>query len=173
MAFVASSNLITNDDTSPRTLNDVGLIGGRVRCAKGYVTLPTTALDTNTDTWGLASLPTNARIEGIWLKNTDLDTNATETLELDVGVYSTTGTAKAAAVYFDGSVNGAAAFEDANLSWVDVFYRAADAASSRLWQDAGDTTDPGGFYTIGVLVKIVAATPAQGTVEFKIHYTID
>jgi len=169
---IALSTLVTNDDASPPVANDVGLSGGRVRSKKGIVTLATGDLDTG-DIILLANLPTNAKVEGIWLNNTDLDTNATETIELDVGVFSSAGVAEAAAVYFDGSVDGAALFENANLDGINVFFRAVALGENELWEDAGDSTDPKGLKAVGVLVKIGAATAQAGTLGFLIHYTVD
>ena len=169
---IAKSDIITNNDATPPTSNAVALMGGRLRVAQGEATIGTADLTTG-DIVLLAKLPTNAVISGIWLKNTDLDTNATETIEIDVGVYTDAGVVKAMDVYFDGSVNGAAAFEDATIVWTNTFFKLATEAQDRLWLDAGDTEDPGGTYTVGLEFQIGAATAQAGTIAFLIHYSID
>lgn len=168
----AKSTIVTNNDASPPTANPVHYLGGRVRIAMGEVALATTDLDA-ADIILLASLPTNANITGIWLKNTDMDSNATETLEFDVGVFTTAGVAKDAGIYYDGSADNVGGFQNANIAWVDVYRGVASDVRNQLWADAGDSTDPGGLYTIGVTVQGAAATAVAGTLGFKIEYTVD
>lgn len=169
---IAKSDLVTNADANPPTMNDVALMGGRLRVAQGEVTVGTADLTTG-DIVLLAKLPTNAIVSGIWLKNTNLDSNATETIEIDVGVYDDAGAVKAVSIYFDGSVDGAAAFENLTRVWTNVFFKEATEAKDKLWVDAGDSTDPGGSYTVGLEFQIGAATAVPGTIAFLIHYTID
>ena len=164
---IKKSSLVTNNDASPLVLNPVSLESGRVRVSHDTIALLTTDID-NTDVILLAKIPTAARILDIRIKNDDLDTGGTPSLTFDVGVYDGE-TAKDA----DRYANAKTTLRSATTTWTTVDERTADLASQRLWQDAGDTADPGGVYTIAITIDGAGQTPAAGDLAFQILWTLD
>lgn len=158
------SQTITDLDAKPLVKQPPRLISGRVRVAMGTVALVTGDLDAN-DIIVLTRLPTNAALLSLVLFNDDLGTSLT----LDVGLYETDGTVKDVDAY-------ASAYESGTVSTagVELLNEARDINNmgERIWQDAGDSTDPGGHYDIAATV-VTSSTPAAGDLSWRILYVID
>jgi hypothetical protein len=120
-----------------------------------------------TDTVMLAPIPSNAGIVSIKLFNDDLDSGTTNTC--DVGIYSESdGTftaldddAYASAITdLRGAVGGVGTdvtFEARNINLL----------GQRIWEDAGQSSDPGGYLFIGLLFD------AAGDLSFVIEYVVN
>lgn len=156
---------ITDLDASPLVKQAPRLLGGHVLVAMGTVALASGDLDAS-DIILLTRIPTRAAILSIVLLNDDLGTSLT----LDVGLYETgDGAVKDADAY-------ASAYEagTASTAGVELLNEARDINNmgERVWQDAGDSSDPGGHYDLACTV-VTSTTPAAGDLSYRILYTLD
>ena len=89
----------------------------------------------------LAPIPTNASISSIKLFNDDLDSGTTMTT--DVGLYDTA----IAAVDDDAYASAITDLRGAVTTGTEVAFEARNinAMGQKVWQDAGQSSDPGGL----------------------------
>ena len=159
------SNLITNLDANPSVMNEVGLLGARVRVAMDTFEVASADMDADGDIVRLVRLPTNCRVFSIKLWSDDMGGSGT----IDCGIYPTdSDTAKDDNYYannFDSSGQATAGTE--------LRFHTADinTASKYLWESAGDTSDPGGHYDICLTAE--AGFSGAYTCTFQVLYTID
>jgi hypothetical protein len=163
------SDIVTNFTAVPRVANATQECGGRVRVIQGSIALATTDLDA-ADIVLLAPIPTNASIISIRLAADDLDSNGSPALVWDVGLHDLGGTAKDADFYATDITLGQAA-----TAFTEYRFEAADinTCGSRVWEDAGDSSDPGGQYYLSLTVSTAAATAAAGDLSFIVQYVVD
>jgi hypothetical protein len=114
-----------------------------------YCSVALTAALTTADTFSFFTLPPNARIHGATLKCTDIDTNGSPTVTLNVG------DAASATRIFSASTVGQA-------GTVDVAMQAA----GRLFKTTAKTPIIGS-------VQAAAATGVAGTLELAVHYVVE
>jgi hypothetical protein len=83
----------------------------------------------------------------------------------NVGIYETDGTVK------DEDVFATTVADEAALA--DVRFQAADlnTASKKLWELAGDTSDPGGYYYVAITFNATGGT--AGTLAWNINYIVN
>lgn len=168
---ITKSQTIT--DFEAGTLIPVRNLGGRLREIVGTKELATTEIDNANDAVLLCPLPSGARVTEIYLMNDDLDSNGTPTLAVDVGLYSSDGsTIKDADAYASAITQLQAAVKDFDDN---LAYEARDIANvaKQVFEDAGDTSDPGGFYYLAIDVTTAAATAAAGTLTWVVRYVVD
>ena len=115
----------------------------------------------------LAPIPTNASISSIKLFNDDLDSGTTMTT--DVGLYDTA----IAAVDDDAYASAITDLRDAVKTGTEVAFEARDinTMGQKVWQDAGQSSDPGGYYYVALTFD--AAGDTAGDLSFIIEYTVD
>ena len=154
-------------EASPQTLVDVSVSGGRVRSIIGTMEVTAAQVTDDGDILRLARIPSNAVINSIELGSDALGASGGTA---NVGIYQTDGTeddedayASAVTILQAGSA----------LTRVENEARDIDNVGERVWQDAGDTSDPGGLKDICVTIAATMGTPAAGSVSWVIHYTID
>ena len=182
MATSKLSPLLANRATLIKagTPNNVANDGGRIRSKSGNIALATGDLDAG-DVIMLCGVPTGAVILSILIAHDDLDTNGTETLNFDVGIYSgiddvaetkdenvyatATNEDNASLFGIKGSTEGAL-----DYAWEA---RSIEKAGQKVFEDAGDTTDPDSEYFIGISIETVAATAAAGDLAFMVTYAVD
>lgn len=176
MATTKLSPLLSNraTQTAAGTPNNVVNDGGRIHTKNGTIALATGDLGTG-DIIMLCGVPTGAVILDINLASDDLDVNATETIAVDIGVWKDKEGVVAGDVdvYTDGSAlweTGAVAFGTANFAFVT---RVHEKAGQKVFEDAGDTSDPDSEYFIGILLVVGAATAQAGDLSFIITYAVD
>lgn len=164
-----NSDLVANFEATPKVQNATQELAGRVRVAQGTIAMGTGDLDLN-DIVMLAPVPTNASILSIRLASDDLDSNGSPALAFNVGLHDLGGSAKDADTYASAITLGQAAtvfteyrFEAANIN----------TCGQRVWEDAGDTSDPGGQYYLSMTVSTAAATAAAGDLSFIVEYVVD
>lgn len=167
------SSIISNPTSTPVVLNAGAVDGGKVRHAIGTIELATTDIDLN-DTIEICDLPTNAVVKRIWIANDDLD-SAGPTITFDLGLYSITAagalsTVKDVDAYANASTQLGSA---AGLTDLSNHTRNIDKIGQRVWQDAGDASDPGGSYRLVATIDAAATTPAAGTLSFQVEYTVE
>lgn len=163
------SDIVTNYTAVPRVANATQVLGGRVRIIQGTIALATGDLDAN-DIILLSPVPTNASIISIKLAADDLDSNVSPTLAWNVGLHALDGsTAKDADFYATAITLGQAA-----TAFTEYRFEAADinTTGTKVWQNAGDTSDPGGSYYLSMTASTGAATAAAGDLSFIIEYVV-
>jgi len=139
-----------------------------MRVACGTIALAAGDLSA-TDTVMLAQVPTNAAVVSIKLYNDDLDSGTTNTC--DVGLYTADGdvTAKDDDCYASAITD----LRGAVTTGTEVAFEARNVnlMGQRVFEDAGDSTDPGGYYLIGL--KFDAAGDTAGDLSWLITYILD
>lgn len=139
-----------------------------MRVASGTIALAAGDLSA-TDTVMLAPVPTNASIVSIKLFNDDLDSGTTNTC--DVGLYTADGnvTAKDDDCYASAITD----LRGAVTTGTEVAFEARNInlMGQKVFEDAGDSTDPGGYYLVGL--KFDAAGDTAGDLSFLITYIVD
>lgn len=162
------STPITNLDATPIVPNTVGEGGlGTPREVEGFVTFPASASIGSTAR--LARVPSTAKIKVVNLESEAQAAGAT-----DVGVYySTAHKTGAGAVidadFFGSAVSVAAAVQPpTNVTGESGVYT-LDKRTQPLWQAAGLTTDPGGFFDV-VLTLTTAITTGTGKTGIRVSY---
>ena len=163
-----NTDLVTNFLASPPTLSPTYQLGGSMRVAAGTVALASGDLSAD-DTVMLAQIPTNASIVSIKLYNDDLDSGTTNTC--NVGLYTADGdvTVKDADAYASAITD----LRGAVLTGTEVAFEArnVNVMGQKVWEDAGDSTDPGGFYLVGLVFP--AAGNTAGDLSWLITYITD
>jgi len=163
-----NTTLVTNFLADPPTMNPAHQLHGVMRVAAGTIAL--VAGDQSAgDTAMLAQIPTNASIVSIKIYNDDLDSGTDSTC--NVGLYTADGnvTAKDADCYASVitdlrgavTVGTEVAFEARNVNLM----------GQQVWADAGDSSDPGGYYLVGL--HFAAAGDAGGDLSWLITYVVN
>ena len=175
-----STELVSNLDTVPAIMNDVGEAGGRVRACIGNVSWVGTTLTTAADFMRICRLPSNARIVDATFYNQTLDSGTS--IVMDLGLAPIDSDASTGTHTFSSNCigDGAAGFQTETVgdatSGVDMCcVVAADIPNygKKLHTLAGDTTDPGGHYDLVMVAQVPAGSDATGNVAFRILYTVD
>ena len=161
-----NTSLVTNFEASPQVMNAAHELHGVKRVAQGTIALAAGDLSA-TDTVMLAPVPTNASITSIKLFNDDLDSGSTNTC--DVGIYNT----DAVAVDDDAYASAITDLRAAVTTGTEVAFEARDinAMGQQVWEDAGASSDLGGYYYIGLLFD--AAGDTGGDLSFIIEYVVN
>jgi hypothetical protein len=168
------SNLITNSDSVPATMNDVGKSGGRVRIQTDNFEWLGTTLTTAADFCRLCRVPTNARLISVVIWNDDLDTNGSPALVTDLGVYPiASDTAVSSDCLADGDTSMRSASVGAGTELLGLAAADLGNLGKPLWEIAGVASDPGGLYDVCLTVQVPAGTDADATCAFRIMYTVD
>lgn len=156
---------VTNLDATPATLNDKRLMGGILKEQVGTVEIA--AADDNNSVYRLGRVHSSWRISEMTLFNDAITSGAT----FDVGLYRTAADG--------GAVVDANAYADnisltsASLTGTQLMFEAGSAVGvedieQRVYQDAGETTDPGYWYDVCATGDTVGS--GAGTVSLRIRY---
>ena len=155
-----NTDLVTNFEATPPTLNDVAELHDRVRIAHGTVALAAGDSDDD-DVVMLAPVPSNATVPHLYIGSDTFGGSCT----FNVGIYTTAGVVKDEDV-FATAVADAAALADVRHEVADI-----NTCGQKMYELAGDSTDPGGFYYIAA--TMAAAGGTGGDMSFIIHYVVD
>jgi hypothetical protein len=155
-----NTDLVANFEASPQVANSAAELAGVLRTAHGSVELAA-GDSTDNDIVMLAPVPSNAAVPTLFVGSDTFGGSCT----FNVGIYTSAGVVKDEDV-FATSVADAAAM-------ADVRYGAADlnTGSQKLWELAGDSSDPGGYYYIAVTFNATGGT--AGTLNWNISYVVD
>ena len=155
-----NTDLVANFEASPQVANNAAELAGVLRTAHGSVELAA-GDSTDDDIVMLAPIPSNAAVPTLFIGSDTFGGSCT----FNVGIYTSAGVVKDEDV-FATSVADAAAM-------ADVRYEAADlnTGSQKLWELAGDTSDPGGYYYIAITFNATGGT--AGTLNWNISYVVD
>ena len=155
-----NTDLVANFEASPQVLNNAAELHGVLRTAHGTVELASGDSDDN-DIVMLAPIPSNAAVPSLFIGSDTFGGSCT----FNVGVYTSAGVVKDEDV-FATSVADAAAMADVRYEAADL-----DTGSKKLWELAGDSEDPGGYYYIAITFNATGGT--AGTLNWNISYVID
>jgi hypothetical protein len=155
-----NSDLVANFEATPQVLNSSGLLHGVIRVAQGTIELAAGDSDDD-DVVMLAPIPSNATVPQLFIGSDTFGGSCT----FNVGIHTSSGTVKDEDVF-------ATAVADAG-AMADVRFEAAniDTAGKKMYELAGDSTDPGGYYYISA--TMAAAGGTAGTMSFNIHYIVN
>jgi sulfate adenylyltransferase subunit 1 (EFTu-like GTPase family) len=163
-----NQTLVTNFLASPQEMNPVHQLGGRMRVACGTISLAAGDLSAG-DTIMLCPIQSNAAVVSIKIFNDDLDSGSTVTMH--VGLYSADG--EVTAVDVDAYASATTDLRAANTTGQEVAFEARNinTMGQRVFEDAGQSSDPGGFFLIGL--ETDAAGDTAGDLSFAITYIVD
>ena len=155
-----NTDLVANFEATPQVANSAAELAGVLWTAHGSVELAA-GDSTDDDIVMLAPIPSNAAVPTLFVGSDTFGGSCT----FNVGIYKTDGTVKDEDV-FATSVADAAAM-------ADVRYEAADlnTGSQKLWELAGDSEDPGGYFYIAITFNATGGT--AGTLNWNISYVVD
>jgi hypothetical protein len=155
-----NTGLVANFEAIPQVANNAAELAGVIRTASGTVEL-LAGDSTDNDIVMLAPIPSNASIPQLFVGSDSLGGSCT----FNVGLYKTDGTVKDEDVFATLVADDAALadvrFEEANLN----------TGSQKLWELAGDSTDPGGYFYVAVTFAATGGT--AGTMNWNIHYVVN
>ncbi len=164
-----NTTLISNYEAKPLVASPLGKLGGTQQVIQDSVACLTTDLEA-ADIIMLAPVPSNARVSSIRLAADDLDGDSTPTLAFNLGLYTSGGVLVDADAYASAITLGQAATAHTEYAFEA---RGIEKTGQQVWQDAGASADPGGYYYLALTVSTVAATPAAGDIAFIVEYAID
>ena len=155
-----NTGLVANFEAIPQVANNAAELAGVLRTASGTVEL-LAGDSTDNDIVMLAPIPSNASIPQLFVGSDSLGGSCT----FNVGLYKTDGTVKDEDVFATLVADGAAL--------ADVRFEAADlnTGSQKLWELAGDSEDPGGYFYVAV--TFAATGGDAGTMNWNIHYIVN
>ena len=155
-----NTDLVANFEATPQVANSAAELAGVLRTAHGSVELAA-GDSTDNDIVMLAPIPSNASVPTLFVGSDTFGGSCT----FNVGIYTSAGVVKDEDV-FATSVADAAAM-------ADVRYEAADlnTGSKKLWELAGDSEDPGGYYYVAITFNATGGT--AGTLNWNISYVVD
>jgi len=155
-----NSDLVSNFEATPQVKNSAGLLHGSVRVAQGTIVVAAGDSDDN-DIVMLAPIPSNAVVPNIFVGTDTFGGSCT----YNVGIYQTDGTV-VDEDYFATTVADAAALADLRHEAADI-----NTAGKMMWEMAGASSDPGGFYYIAA--TMAAAGGTEGDMSFIINYVVN
>ena len=178
----AKSVEITNMDSTPRTLAEVGNVHGKMRVWADTIAAGTGDID-NDDVIMMAEIPSNAKVMSIKIFNDDLDSNGSPSLATNVGLYNGTtkftisGTTTEASAVIDEDCYATATttLQAANTAGVEVAFEArnVNAIANFAWEDGGLSEDPKVPLRVALTISNVAATAAAGDITMVVTYVTD
>ena len=155
-----NTDLVANFEATPQVANNAAELAGVIRTANGTVELAA-GDSTDDDIVMLAPIPSNASIPQLFVGSDTFGGSCT----FNVGLYKTDGTVKDEDV-FATAVDVPAALADLRFEVADL-----NTGSQKLWELAGDSTDPGGYFYVAVTFSATGGT--AGTMNWNIHYIVD
>jgi hypothetical protein len=165
MAVVTISGTnVANLDAAPPVVNDVTIMGARVRSQ--VETVEVANGDSIGSTYRLGRIPSNATVLSIRLY-----CDAITSAAADIGLYQTAANGGAVV---DADVYGSAvSLASASTTGIEVAFEArnVDKVRNKLWQDAGLAADPIRHYDL--VATLTAAATATGTLSAVIQYAVD
>lgn len=144
--------------------------------------IPTTSTDEQDDLMLFGPIPSDAVILDVLINTDDLE-SAGDALAVNVGLfYSGIGTKQkfddrrtsGDTVDVDAFASAITTLQGAVTTWTSVRFEAAGAVIENMgkaaWELAGLSTDPGGFFWVGLKVTTAGGTETQGDLVVRIDY---
>jgi len=155
-----NTDLVANFEATPQVANNAAELHGVLRTAHGSVELAA-GDSTDNDIVMLAPIPSNAAVPTLFVGADDLGGSCT----YNVGIYKTDGTVK------DEDVFATAVADDAAMADVRFEVANIDTSRKKMWELAGDSEDPGGYFYVAITFAATGGT--AGTMAWNISYVID
>ena len=155
-----NSDLVANFEASPQVFNNSALLSGEIRVAQGTIELAA-GDSTDNDIVMFGPIPSHATITHLFVASDGLGGSCT----FNVGLYLPDGTVKDEDV-FATTVSDAAGMTDLRFEAADI-----NTAGQRVFELAGDSTDPGDYYYVAATFNATGGT--AGTMSFLIHYVVN
>ena len=155
-----NSTLVSNFEATPQVANSASELDGVLRVAQGTIALAAGDSDDD-DVVMFAPIPSNATVPSLSVGSDTLGGSCT----FNVGIYTTAGVVKDEDVF-------ASAVADAG-AMADVRFEAANinTCGQKMYELAGDSSDPGGFYYIAA--TMAAAGGTGGDMSYVIQYVVN
>ena len=155
-----NTDLVANFEASPQVLNNAAELHGVLRVAQGTVELAA-GDSTDNDIVMLAPIPTNASIPQLFVGSDTLGGSCT----FNVGLYTSAGVVK------DEDCFATSVADEAALA--DVRHEVANLTTTgqKVWELAGDSSDPGGYYYVAITFNATGGT--AGTLSWNISYVVN
>lgn len=154
-----NTTLVSNFEATPQVITEAHSLHGVLRVAQGTVALAA-GDSTDNDIVMLAPIPSNASITALKIASDSLGGTCT----FNVGLYTTGGTVVDEDVYAT-LVADEGAMTDVR-SEADI-----TTVGQQVWQDAGASSDPGGYYYVAVTFAATGGT--AGDMSFVIEYVVN
>jgi expansin (peptidoglycan-binding protein) len=154
-----NTTLVSNFEATPQVISEAHSLHGVLRVAQGTVALAA-GDSTDNDIVMLAPIPSNASITALKIASDSLGGSCT----FNVGLYTTGGTVVDEDVYAT-LVADEGAMTDVR-SEADI-----TTVGQQVWEDAGASSDPGGYYYVAVTFSATGGT--AGDMSFVIEYVIN
>ena len=155
-----NTDLVANFEATPQVANSAAELHGVLRTAHGTVELASGDSDDD-DIVMLAPIPSNAAVPSLFIGSDTFGGSCT----FNVGIYTSAGVVKDEDV-FATAVADAAAMADVRFEAADI-----DTAGKKMWELAGDNSDPGGYYYIAATMAAPGGT--EGDMSFIINYVVN
>jgi len=155
-----NSTLVANYEASPQVASNAQELHGVLRVAQGTVAL-VAGDSTDNDIVMLAPIPSNASITSLKIGSDNLGGTCT----FNVGLYQTNGTVVDEDVYAT-LVADAGAMADVRTEEADI-----NTVGQQVWEDAGASSDPGGYYYVAATFAATGGT--AGDMSFIIEYVVN
>ena len=156
----ANSTLVSNFEATPQVLNNSANLHGVLRVAQGTIVVAAGDSDDN-DIVMLAPIPSKAAVPSLFIGSDTLGGSCT----FNVGIYTSAGVVKDEDV-FASLVADAAGMADVRFEAANI-----DTAGKKMYELAGDSTDPGGYYYIAATMAADGQT--AGTMSWNISYVVN
>ena len=154
-----NTTLVSNFEATPQVITEAHSLHGVLRVAQGTVALAA-GDSTDNDIGMLAPIPSNASISALKIASDTLGGSCT----FNVGLYTTGGTVVDEDVYAT-LVADEGAMTDVR-SEADI-----TTVGQQVWEDAGASSDPGGYYYVAVTFSATGGT--AGDMSFVIEYVVN
>lgn len=154
-----NTTLVSNFEATPQVISEAHSLHGVLRVAQGTVALAA-GDSTDNDIVMLAPIPSNASITALKIASDSLGGTCT----FNVGLYTTGGTVVDEDVYAT-LVADEGAMTDVR-SEADI-----TTVGQQVWEDAGASSDPGGYYYVAVTFSATGGT--AGDMSFVIEYVVN
>jgi hypothetical protein len=154
-----NTTLVSNFEATPQVISEAHSLHGVLRVAQGTVALAA-GDSTDNDIVMLAPIPSNASISALKIASDTLGGSCT----FNVGLYTTGGTVVDEDVYAT-LVADEGAMTDVR-SEADI-----TTVGQQVWEDAGASSDPGGYYYVAVTFSATGGT--AGDMSFVIEYVVN
>lgn len=156
-----NSTLVSNFEASPQVASDAHELHGVMRVAQGTIALAA-GDSTDDDIVMLAPIPSNASITQLFVTADALGGSCT----FNIGLYQTNGDVVDEDLYASAVADGTTALADVRTEAANI-----NTIGTQLWENAGASVDPGGYYYVAATFAATGGT--LGDMSFMIHYVVN
>jgi expansin (peptidoglycan-binding protein) len=155
-----NTTLVANFEASPQVASNAHELHGVLRVAQGTVALAA-GDSTDNDIVMLAPIPSNASITSLKIASDALGGSCT----FNVGLYQTNGTV------VDEDVYATLVADEGAMADVRTEAANINTIGQQVWEDAGASADPGGYYYVAVTFSATGGT--AGDMSYIIEYVVN